>query len=255
MRPWRLTSSRSFERSPSATSDSSTSGHRHPGQLKSFSINADRLRDALADGIEFDGSSVTGFNAVEESDLVARPQADTLAVLPWRPNEQAAARLICDIQTPSGHPYEGDARHVLRRAIQRANAMGFDGVKLAAELEYYLFREPGGTKTVDQGGYFDLTTMDAGSDVRRATVLALDQLGVEVSASHHESGPSQHEIAIVSDDLLGAADDLITTRITVKEYALAAGWHATFMRARSPARTARGCTWTRSSSRTARTRS
>lgn len=199
------------------------------GQLKSFSINADRLRDALAEGIEFDGSSVTGFNAVEESDLVAKPQADTLAVLPWRPNEQAAARLICDIQTPGGLPYEGDSRHVLRRAIQRAQRMGFDGVKLAAELEYYLFREAGSTKTVDQGGYFDLTTMDAGNDVRRATVLALDQLGVEVSASHHESGPSQHEIAIVSDDLLGAADDLITTRITVKEYALAAGWHATFM--------------------------
>ncbi|MFT4036079.1 MAG: glutamine synthetase family protein [Patulibacter sp.] len=199
------------------------------GQLKSFAINADRLRDALGEGIEFDGSSVTGFNAVEESDLVAHPQNDTLGVLPWRPTEQAAARLICDIKTPNGGPYEGDPRHVLRRAIQRAQSMGFDGVKLAAELEYYLFREPGGTKTVDQGGYFDLTTMDAGNDVRRATVLALDQLGVEVEASHHESGPSQHEIAIVSDDLLAAADDLITTRITVKEYALAAGWHATFM--------------------------
>ncbi|MBO9532145.1 MAG: glutamine synthetase [Solirubrobacteraceae bacterium] len=199
------------------------------GQLKSFSINADRLRDALGDGIEFDGSSVTGFNAVEESDLVARPQADTLGVLPWRPHEQAAARLICDIETPQGTPYEGDSRHVLRGAIERAQRMGFDGVRLAAELEYYLFREQGSTATVDQGGYFDLTTMDAGNDVRRATVLALDQLGVEVSASHHESGPSQHEIAITSDDLLAAADDLITTRITVKEYALAAGWHATFM--------------------------
>lgn len=199
------------------------------GQLKSFAINADRLETAFADGIEFDGSSVTGFNAVEESDMVARPQASTLAVLPWRPDQQAAARLICDISTPSGLPYEGDSRHVLRRAIQRAERLGFDGVKLAAELEYYLFAEAGGTKTLDSGGYFDLTTMDAGNDVRRATVLALDQIGVEVSASHHESGPSQHEIAIVSGDLLSAADDIITTRITVKEYALAAGWHATFM--------------------------
>lgn len=199
------------------------------GQLKSFAIHADRLEDALTHGIEFDGSSVTGFNAVEESDLVAFPQADTLAVLPWRPNEQAAARLICDIRTPDGRPYEGDARHVLRRAIERAERMGFDGVRLAAEVEYYLFAEAGGTRTLDQGGYFDLTTMDAGNDVRRATVLALDQLGVEVAASHHEVGPSQHEIAIVSEDLLRAADDLITTRITVKEYALAAGWHATFM--------------------------
>jgi glutamine synthetase len=199
------------------------------GQLKSFAINADRLETAFAEGIEFDGSSVTGFNAVEESDMVAHPQADTLAVLPWRPNEQAAARLICDITTPSGQPYEGDSRHVLRKAIARAERLGFDGLKLAAELEYYLFAEAGGTTTLDSGGYFDLTTMDAGNDVRRATVLALDQLGVEVAASHHESGPSQHEIAIVSSDLLSAADDIITTRITVKEYALAAGWHATFM--------------------------
>lgn len=199
------------------------------GQLKSFSINADRLADAFTEGVEFDGSSVTGFNAVEESDLVAMPQASTLAVLPWRPDEHAAARLICDIQTPSGTPYEGDARHVLRRAIQRAERMGFDGVSLAAELEYYLFADQNGTRTLDSGGYFDLTTMDAGNDVRRDTVLALDQLGVDVAASHHEVGPSQHEIAIQSSDLLSAADDIVTTRITVKEYALAAGWHATFM--------------------------
>lgn len=199
------------------------------GQLKSFSIHADRLEEALTDGIEFDGSSVTGFNAVEESDLVAHPQASTLQVLPWRPDEQAAARLICDITTTSGQPYEGDSRHALRRAIQRAERMGFDGVQLAAELEYYLFENVTGTKTLDSGGYFDVTSMDAGNDVRRATVLALDRLGVNVAASHHEVGPSQHEIAIASSDLLGAADDIVTTRITVKEYALAAGWHATFM--------------------------
>lgn len=199
------------------------------GQLKSFAINSDRLAEAFSEGVEFDGSSVTGFNAVEESDLVAMPQASTLAVLPWRPNQASAARLICDIQTPSGTPYEGDARHVLRRAIQRAERLGFDGVKLAAEMEYYLFADQNGTRTLDSGGYFDLTSMDAGNDVRRETVLALDQLGVEVAASHHEVGPSQHEIAIASGDLLSAADDIITTRITVKEYALAAGWHATFM--------------------------
>lgn len=199
------------------------------GQLKSFAINAERLREALTDGIEFDGSSVTGFNAVEESDLIARPQADTLKVLPWRPAEQAAARLICDIETPDGRPYEGDSRHVLRRTIRRAESMGFDGVRLAAELEYYLFGRPTGTETLDAGGYFDLTALDAGHGVRRSTVLALDELGVEVAASHHEVGPSQHEIEIVSGDLLTAADDIITTRITVKEYAHEAGWHATFM--------------------------
>ncbi len=118
---------------------------------------------------------------------------------------------------------------MLRRVIDRAARMGFDGVSLAAELEYYLFAGPGSTETLDAGGYFDLTTLDAGHNVRRSTVLALDELGVEVAASHHEVGPSQHEIEIVSSDLLTAADDIITTRITVKEYALDAGWHATFM--------------------------
>src|SRR3954471_16143601 len=199
------------------------------GQLKSFSINAAELDEALEQGMGFDGSSITGFNAIEESDMIAMPDASTLAVLPWRPDEQGVARMFCDILTPEGTPYEGDPRHVLRRALARMEAMGFDSFDVAAELEYFLFRDKHGTELLDEGGYFDLTALDAGSDVRRETVLALEQLGVEVASSHHESGPSQHEVDLRAVGALKAADDCMTSRITVKEIALKYGWHATFM--------------------------
>jgi glutamine synthetase len=199
------------------------------GQLKSFSINAAELGGAFERGMGFDGSSITGFNAIEESDMVALPDASTFAVLPWRPEEQGVARMFCDVLTPEGVPYEGDPRHVLRRALARMEGLGFDTFNVGPELEYFLFRDKGGTEVLDEGGYFDLTTLDAGSDVRRETVLALEQLGIHVEYSHHEVGPSQHEVDMRYADALKMADDCMTYRITVKEYALKYGWHATFM--------------------------
>ncbi len=199
------------------------------GQLKSFAINAAELDDALAEGVGFDGSSITGFNAIEESDMIAMPDPATFAVLPWRPEEQGVGRMFCDVVTPERAPYEGDPRHVLRRALVRMEAMGFESFEVAAELEYFLFRDKHGTEVLDEGGYFDLTALDAGSDVRRETVLALEQLGVNVATSHHESGPSQHEVDLRPVGALKAADDCMTSRITVKEIALKYGWHATFM--------------------------
>jgi glutamine synthetase len=199
------------------------------GQLKSFSIGRDELGDAFENGMGFDGSSITGFNAIEESDMVAKPDPTTFAVLPWRPEEQGVARMICDIQTPELTPYEGDPRHVLRRALQRMESMGFDQFNVGPELEYFLFKDKNGTEVLDQGGYFDLTTLDAGSDVRRETVLALEQLGIHVEYSHHEVGPSQHEVDMRHAAAMKMADDVMTYRITVKEYAMKYGWHATFM--------------------------
>src|SRR5919197_1380669 len=173
------------------------------GQLKSFSINAAELDDAFEGGMGFDGSSITGFNAIEESDMIAMPDVSTFAALPWRPEEQGVARMFCDVVTPSREPYEGDPRHVLRRALDRAAEMGFDRFYVGPELEYFYFRsarpEGGGAPEIlDEGGYFDLTTLDAGSDVRRENGLEM-------------------------------ADDTMTYRITVKEYAMKYGWHATFM--------------------------
>jgi glutamine synthetase len=199
------------------------------GQLKSFSINAAELDDAFEGGMGFDGSSITGFNAIEESDMVAMPDPATFAILPWRPEAQGVGRMFCDVLTPERTPYEGDPRHVLRRALERAKAMGFDTFNVGPELEYFLFKDNKSTQVLDEGGYFDLTTLDAGSDVRRETVLALEQLGIHVEYTHHEVGPSQHEIDMRYADALKMADDCMTYRITVKEYAMKYGWHATFM--------------------------
>jgi glutamine synthetase len=203
------------------------------GQLKSFSINAQELDDAFEGGMGFDGSSITGFNAIEESDMIAMPDASTFAVLPWRPEDRGVARMFCDVVTPDREPYEGDPRHVLRRTLARAEEMGFDRFYVGPELEYFYFRSArpadGVPEILDEGGYFDLTTLDAGSDVRRETVLALEQLGIHVEYTHHEVGPSQHEIDMRYANGLEMADHTMTYRITVKEYAMKYGWHATFM--------------------------
>ncbi len=203
------------------------------GQLKSFSINASELDDAFEGGMGFDGSSITGFNPIEESDMIAMPDPTTFAILPWRPGEKPTGRMFCDIQVPGGEPYEGDPRWILRRALERAKGLGFDAYNVGPELEFYYFRDakPAGgvPEVLDEGGYFDLTTLDAGTDARRETVLALEQMGIHVEYTHHEAGPSQHEVDMRYKDALAMADDCMTYRITVKEYALKHGWHATFM--------------------------
>ncbi len=203
------------------------------GQLKSFSINSSELEDAFEGGMGFDGSSITGFNPIEESDMIAMPDPATFAVLPWRAEEKATGRMFCDVRVPGGEPYEGDPRWILRRALQRAQDMGFEAYNIGPELEYFYFKDarpPGGTpETLDEGGYFDLTTLDAGSDVRRETILALEQLGIHVEYAHHEVGPSQHEVDMRYKDALAMSDDCMTYRIVVKEYAMNYGWHATFM--------------------------
>src|SRR3954467_3984018 len=203
------------------------------GRLKSFSINAEELEDAFEGGMGFDGSSITGFNPIEESDMIAMPDPDTFAVLPWRPREKAVGRMFCDVLVPGGQPYEGDPRYVMRRALERARAMGFDEFFLGPELEFFYFRQAelngGPPEVLDKGGYFDLTTLDAASDLRRETVLALGELGIDVEYSHHEVGPSQHEIDMRFADGLRMADNAMTYRITVKEIAMKYGIYATFM--------------------------
>jgi glutamine synthetase len=203
------------------------------GQLKSFSINRDELDDAFEGGMGFDGSSITGFNPIEESDMIAMPDPSTFSILPWRPEDKATGRMFCDVQVPGGGAYEGDPRWVMRRALERAKGMGFDNFFIGPELEYFYFRsgETNGNppEVLDKGGYFDLTTLDAGSDLRRETVLALEQLGIHVEYSHHEVGPSQHEVDMRYADALKMSDDCMTYRITVKEYAMKYGFYATFM--------------------------
>ena len=199
------------------------------GQLKSFAITKEELEDAMEQGMGFDGSSITGFNAIEESDMVAMPDPSTFSVLPYRPTEMGVARMFCDVHVPGGPPYEGDPRYVLRRALERARSMGFDHYYLGPELEFFYFRNAQGTEVLDRGGYFDLTTLDAASDVRRETVLSLEAMGIKVEYSHHEVGPSQHEIDMRFADALKMADNVMTYRTVVKEVAHKYGWYATFM--------------------------
>ena len=187
------------------------------------------MEDALDDGMGFDGSSITGFNAIEESDMVAIPDPRTFQLMPWREGETKVARMICDVVTPDGEPYEGDPRYVLRRALERMKGMGFDTFNVGPELEYFLFKDAKGTETLDEGGYFAMTTMDAASELRQETVRALESMGIPIEYVHHEVGPSQHEIDMRFAPALEMADHTITYRLIVKEIAKKAGFHATFM--------------------------
>ncbi len=199
------------------------------GVLKSFAITVEELEDALNGGMGFDGSSITGFNAIEESDMIAMPDPSTFKIIPWSPQEQPTARMICDVQTPDGDPYVGDPRHVLRRAVERANEMGFDNFYCGPELEFFYFKDSTSIVPLDYGSYFDLTTLDAATALRRDTVQALQALGIRVEYSHHEVGISQHEIDLRFDDALTMADKVMTYKTTVKEIATQHGVYATFM--------------------------
>jgi glutamine synthetase len=208
------------------------------GQLKSFAVGKEELEGALEDGMGFDGSSITGFNRIEESDMIAMPDPDTYAVLPWRDDggqgKGNVARLFCDVLVPGGEPYVGDPRFVMRRALARAADKGFDTFNIGPELEFFYFasdglEDDGEPKILDKGGYFDLTTLDAASDLRRDTVNALKKLGIPVEYTHHEVGPSQHEIDMRYAEGLRMSDNAMTYRIVVKEIAQLHGVYATFM--------------------------
>ena len=199
------------------------------GHLKSFAVTPSEVEEALDDGMGFDGSSITGFNAIEESDMVAIPDPSTFQLMPAREGEMKMARMICDIVTPVGKPYEGDPRYVLRRALERMRALGFDTFNVGPELEYFLFENDKGTETLDEGGYFAMTTLDAASGLRQETVHALESMGIPIEYVHHEVGPSQHEIDMRFAPALEMADHTVTYRLIVKEIAKKAGYHATFM--------------------------
>ena len=200
------------------------------GQVKSFTITDGELEGALSNGMGFDGSSITGYQDIEESDMVALPDPSTFQIVPWGPQERKRdARMICDILTPERNPYEGDPRYVLKRALERMKKMGFDHYYLGPELEYFYFKNDQGTEILDKGGYFDLTTLDVAGDLRRDTILSLEAMGIPIEYSHHEVGPSQHEIDMRYQDALDMADHVITYRIVVKEIAQKYGVYATFM--------------------------
>jgi len=198
------------------------------GFLKSFAVTPSELDAAFDEGMGFDGSSIEGFTRIQESDMVAMPDPSTFNVLPWRRGSGGTARMFCDIQRPDGTPFPGDPRYILKRLLKQAADLGFT-MYLGPELEFFYFKDSLGTEVLDRGGYFDLTPLDVATDLRRDTILALQDLGIDVEYSHHEVAPSQHEIDLRYKDALTMADQVMTYRLTVKEVAQARGMYATFM--------------------------
>lgn len=198
------------------------------GFAKSFAISHEELEGAFAEGMGFDGSSIQGFARIDESDMVARPDPSTFAVLPWRPKDSGVARVFCDILEPDGTPYKGDPRHVLKRNLKLAHDMGFTFF-VGPELEYFYFKSDKEPEILDQAGYFDLTTEDVSVDLRRETILWLESIGIKVEYSHHEVAPSQHEIDLKYCEGLAMADNTVSYRVIVKEVAKKYNLYATFM--------------------------
>ncbi|HHY46866.1 MAG TPA: type I glutamate--ammonia ligase [Firmicutes bacterium] len=202
------------------------------GILKNVAITIERLEDALADGVSFDGSSIEGFVRVEESDMLLRPDPSTFTVFPWRPRDGAVARLICDVYNPDGTPFEGCPRRALKRALGAARELGYE-LNVGVESEFFLFHtdENGQptTHTHDRGSYFDLSPVDLGENARRDMVLVMDEMGMHVEASHHEASPGQHEITLRRAEALRAADNIVTMRYVVRSIAQRHGLYASFM--------------------------
>jgi glutamine synthetase len=200
------------------------------GFLKSFAVTSEELEQAFDEGIGFDGSAIEGFARVQESDMLARPDASTFQIMPAQQDqtEGGVARMFCDIHTPDGRPFWGDPRFVLRRNLENAAERGFT-FYVHPEMEFFLFRSKDDPTPIDAGGYFDLTPVDVTQELRRDTISVLEQMGIPVEFSHHEVAPSQHEIDLRHADALTMADSVMTYRLVVKEIAARRGMHATFM--------------------------
>jgi glutamine synthetase len=202
------------------------------GQLKSVAISPAELENAFEEGMHFDGSAIDGFSRVQESDVLAKPDPNTFELTPWgHAGDDISARMFCDILNHDGTPFEGDPRQVLKRNLDKARERGFQFM-VAPEMEFYYFESGDPSKPLvplDSGSYFDLTTSDVASDLRRRTIGTLEAMGIPVEYSFHEDGPSQHEIDLRYTDALSMADNLMTFRLVVREIATEAGVYATFM--------------------------
>ena len=203
------------------------------GNMKNVAITVSQIEKALDNQVTIDGSSIEGFTRIHESDQYLHPDLDTFAILPWYPDNDKVARFICDVYNPDGTPFVGDPRGILKRTLKRAEEMGYDAFNVGPELEFFLFENDENglptTKTSDQAAYFDLAPLDHGASVRREICIALEALGFEIEASHHELAAGQHEIDFKYADALTAADNIMTFRMAVKVIAQQRGLHATFM--------------------------
>ena len=202
------------------------------GQQKNIAIMADELESAFKNGVSFDAHMVRGFRDVTRSDLFLFPDPATLAILPWRPGSGRVARFYCNIKNPDGSEFLHDGRTLLKRAVARAEKMGYV-CKIGAECEFYLFKtDENGEPTnipFDKGGYLDIAPLDLGEDIRREICLTLEEMGIKPETSHHEQGPGQNEISFMFNDAVSSADNLQTFKYVVKAVATRNGLFASFM--------------------------
>ena len=201
------------------------------GRHKSVAISPAELEVVLDEGLQFDGSAIDGFSRIQESDVLARPDAATFELLPWADPEEPSGTIFCDITDLDGTPFKGDPRQVLRRNVDRARAAGFE-MFCAPEVEFFYFADASTSSApvpLDQASYFDLTTADVASDLRKQPLHMLEALSIPVEYSFHEDSPSQHEIDLQYTDALSMADSIMTLRLAVKKIAMDRGVYATFM--------------------------
>ena len=198
------------------------------GRLKSFAISPEDLDVAFEEGIGFDGSSIEGFAAADEADMLAFPDPSTFQVLPWRPSHDGVARIFCDVCTPDRKPFAGDPRECLRSLFYKAEKLGYI-MNVGADLEFYYFPNEGTPEPMDEVGYFDLTPSDSARDLRRSMVLMLEKMSVPVEYTYHSSGRSQHGIALRHAEALTMSDNIMTAKHVIKLEAYDSGIHASFM--------------------------
>ena len=198
------------------------------GGLKNVAITPSDIDEAFEEGMGFNGASVEGLAAVEKSDMLIHPDPETFQVLPWRPKDNAVARMFCDIRRSDGTPAKADSRRLLREMLDKASDMGFN-LNVGTALEFFYFKNDRSPEPIDRGGYFDISPVDAAADLRRETVLTLEQMGIPVEYSYHECSPGQQEIDLRYTDALEAADAIMTARLVIREVAASHGVHASFM--------------------------
>ncbi|MBU0492453.1 MAG: type I glutamate--ammonia ligase [Chloroflexi bacterium] len=203
-----------------------------PGTVKNVTIPVQRLDEALERGVWFDGSSIEGFARIYETDMMLLPDPATYCIVPWEPDSCRVARLLCDIYTPQGELFAGDPRHILKRALAQAEALGFQ-FNIGPEFEFFLFRMDGHPHIQpvphDVGSYFDFSPRDTAARVRQDISATLEGMGIQVEKVHHEVAAGQHEIDIHYADALTSADHVITAKYAIRAVAQLHGLCATFM--------------------------